>query len=199
VRAAGINNYLKGFYSFRNKYREGLQAVVSDLKGEYSLSLVSGDNDSEKSNLKKFFEDDNMFFNQSYADKLNYIKMLQRKGKKVLMIGDGLNDAAALKQSDVGISISEDSTNFSPACDAILDASEFSKIGKFIKFTKSITKLTKLSASISLFYILIGLCFASQGILPVMVSAILIPLISLMTIIFEFGSTYFLARIGNLE
>ena len=44
------------------------------------------------------------------------------------MIGDGLNYAGALKQSDVGIAISEDTNNFSPASDIILESESFSKI-----------------------------------------------------------------------
>ena len=48
------------------------------------------------------------------------------------MIGDGLNDAGALTQSDIGIAVSDDTNNFSPACDAILDGSSFTKIPAFI-------------------------------------------------------------------
>jgi P-type Cu+ transporter len=60
--------------------------------------------------------------------KIQYIETLQKQGKNVMMIGDGLNDSGALAQSNIGISISENVNVFSPACDGILDASQFQKL-----------------------------------------------------------------------
>ncbi|HNQ00274.1 MAG TPA: HAD-IC family P-type ATPase, partial [Bacteroidia bacterium] len=107
----------RGYFSFKNQYREGLEPLVMKLKNRmYELVVLSGDNDSELPYLKKVFgKDARIVFRQSPADKLNTIQELQRQGKEVLMIGDGLNDAGALKQSNVGISISDDINNFSPA------------------------------------------------------------------------------------
>ncbi|NMB81929.1 MAG: HAD-IC family P-type ATPase, partial [Ignavibacteria bacterium] len=117
-----IDNNDTGYFIISNKYRDGLKEIISRLEKEYELSLLSGDNDSEREKLRDFFADDKeLHFKQSPHEKLDYINNLQKNGKKVLMIGDGLNDAGALKQSDVGISISDNINNFSPACDGILD------------------------------------------------------------------------------
>ncbi len=62
-----------------------------------------------------------LHFNQSPLDKLGFIRD-SRSGKTVMMVGDGLNDAGALKQSDVGVAVVEDAGRFSPASDVILDA-----------------------------------------------------------------------------
>ena len=87
--------------------------------------MLSGDNDGEKENLLKIFKNESqLHFKQSPQDKLNFVKQLQLDKNKVLMIGDGLNDAGALSQSDVGISVTEDISNFTPACDAILDSKQ---------------------------------------------------------------------------
>src|SRR5690606_5277223 len=102
-----------------------LDRLLKKLKqNNYEIHLLSGDNDSEKNYLQKQFPEISSYsFNQKPSDKLAYIKQLQLQGKKVMMVGDGLNDAGALAQSDVGISVSEDVNVFTPASDAIIDAS----------------------------------------------------------------------------
>jgi len=135
-----------------------------------------------------------MFFKQSPHDKLSYIEALQNKNEKVLMIGDGLNDAGALKKSNVGISIAEDINNFSPACDGILDAQSFKNLSKFIKFSKTSKNIIILSFIISFMYNIIGLSFAVQGILSPVISAILMPLSSISVVIFATITTNLMAK-----
>ena len=99
------------------------------------------------------------------------------------MLGDGLNDAGALAQSDVGISISEDTNNFSPACDAILDASNFHQIPKYMSFAKKAIWTVKVSMIISLLYNVVGLSFAIQGLLSPLFSSILMPTSSITVVL----------------
>jgi Cu+-exporting ATPase len=137
-----------------------------------------------------------MYFDQKPEDKLKFIAKLQGNGKKVMMVGDGLNDAGALRQSDVGISISENINVFSPACDAILDASRFEALPEFIKLSKRGMQIIKWSLIISLMYNLIGLGFAVSGHLAPVVAAILMPLSSISIVIFTSVTTrYFGSRI----
>jgi Cu+-exporting ATPase len=144
--------------------------------------------------MKIFATDKNMRFNQSPEEKLFYIKSLQEKGKKVLMVGDGLNDAGALKQSDVGITISDDIYNFSPACDAILDASVFNNTKKFLEFSKFSIKVIIASFVFSLVYNIIGLTFAVNAMLTPVIAAILMPVSSISVVLFAIISTNLYAR-----
>lgn len=190
-----INSKPSGYFIFSNRYREGLKELVSSLETEYEFSLLSGDNESEKSKLLNFFADEKeLHFSQSPHDKLNYITKLQGRGKKVLMIGDGLNDAGALKQSDVGISISDNINNFSPACDGILDSNSFKRLADIILFSKKSRKVIIASFILSFIYNIIGLSFAVTGTLSPIIAAILMPVSSISVVVFTTISINFIAR-----
>jgi Cu+-exporting ATPase len=190
-----FDSKVKGYFVISNKYRVGLQKLISELEKNYELTLLSGDNVNEKIKLQKFFPDEKeLHFKQSPHDKLEYINKLQNSGKKVLMIGDGLNDAGALKQSDVGISISDDINNFSPACDGILDSQSFARFGDFIKFSIRSRRIIIASFVLSFIYNLIGLTFAVSGTLSPIIAAILMPISSISVVVFTTISINFIAR-----
>ncbi|MEP6259965.1 MAG: heavy metal translocating P-type ATPase metal-binding domain-containing protein [Gillisia sp.] len=189
------NNEYKGKFIFYNEYRDGVSKVFKDLEDHYSLSILSGDNEGEKERLMEILPaKTQFFFNQKPKDKLNYIKSLQEKGMSTIMVGDGLNDAGALAQSEVGIAVSENVNVFSPACDAILDASKFDKLYEFIKAAKSSMTIIKISIVLSFLYNIIGLYFAVTGQLSPIIAAILMPLSSISIIVFATISTNLIGR-----
>ncbi|WP_103069429.1 heavy metal translocating P-type ATPase [Aquimarina sediminis] len=174
------NQQYKGRYVFHNQYRKGVKKVFNQLFKDYKLAILSGDNDGEKEYLKQILpKDTSLSFNQKPDDKLNYIKSLQYNNQKVIMVGDGLNDAGALAQSDVGISVSENVNVFSPACDAILDASKFDKISTYLDISKRTIRIIKSSFVLSFLYNCVGLYFAVTGQLSPVIAAILMPLSSI--------------------
>ena len=190
-----INEEYFGYFQLENSYRKGLSSIIVKLRQYYKLNLISGDNDSELENLKNFFGNTSEFlFNKSPEEKLEYIKSLQQKGETTLMIGDGLNDAGALKQSDVGISISEDVNTFSPACDAILDAKVFEKLPNFIGYCKSSITIIITSFAISFAYNIVGLLFAVSGMLSPVFAAILMPISSITVVVFVTLATNIVAK-----
>jgi len=189
------NEKIIGYFEMGNVYRSGFENVMTDLDQAYELHLLSGDNDNEKERLEKYFgKVAYMHFNQSPKDKLDYVKGLQGQGKKVLMIGDGLNDAGALRQSQAGISISDDIYHFSPACDAIMDADIFSTLSRIIRFTKTTRYIVLLGFTLSFIYNIVGLSFAVSGYLTPLVSAILMPLSSATVVVFAVLATTLMGR-----
>ena len=172
-----INEVYYGKFVFNNQYREGLEALFKNLSTNYQIMVLSGDNEGERTTLEQLLpKGTELIFNQKPEQKLEFIKNLQENGKNVMMVGDGLNDAGALAQSNVGISISENVNVFSPACDAILDAGEFQKLNYFLKLSKNSITTIKMSFALSLLYNVVGLSFAITGNLLPLVAAIIMPL-----------------------
>ncbi len=189
------NNVYKGKFTFYNSYRTGLSKLFNKFKAHFDLVILSGDNEGEYENLKKILPaKTKLIFNQKPEDKLNYIKYHQDEGAKILMLGDGLNDAGALAQSNVGIALSENVNVFSPACDAILDASQFDKLYDYIKISKAAIKIIKWSFLLSFIYNTLGLYFAVTGQLKPVIAAILMPLSSISVVIFTTLATNLVGR-----
>ena len=175
-----INDNYKGYFEIVHPYREGLDEMVSKLKKKYRLHVLSGDNDAEKSTLQQIFGNDTVInFSVTPQGKLEYIKALQKKGANVLMIGDGLNDAGALMQANVGIAVSENSAQFSPACDAIIDASSLNKLPSILKYTRMSKVNISIGFVVSILYNIIGISLAVQGKISPVVAAILMPVSSI--------------------
>ncbi|MEQ8703247.1 MAG: heavy metal translocating P-type ATPase metal-binding domain-containing protein [Phaeodactylibacter sp.] len=190
-----INGQIRGAFRLENHFRTGLWEVVSYFARHARLFLLSGDNDRERSLLAPAFEGKGeMHFRQSPQDKLQFVRKLQAQKENVMMLGDGLNDAGALKQSDAGIVVAEDTNNFTPACDAILDAARFDQLPNFLEFARRSIHLVYYAYGFALVYNLIGLSFAVQGALSPIVAAILMPLSSISIVLFGTLSSNLMAR-----
>ncbi|HET9823687.1 MAG TPA: heavy metal translocating P-type ATPase metal-binding domain-containing protein [Chitinophagaceae bacterium] len=186
---------LFGSFHFENHYRRSIDLLIKDLKENYTLSVISGDNNSERKNLQVLLGHDTpIFFGQKPEDKLQFVKQLQENGHSVMMIGDGLNDAGALRQSNVGIAVAEQTNNFTPASDAIIEAKQLPKLNRFISLCKANKNIVMASFVLSIVYNIIGLSFAVQGTLSPLIAAILMPSSSLSILLITFGSSNFLAR-----
>lgn len=185
---------VKGRFVFKNTYRDGMSQIFEELGTDLELGILSGDNDGEKEQLQKVLPaKTKMMFDQKPENKLEYIKSLQ-ENHKVLMVGDGLNDAGALAQSDVGLAVSENINVFSPACDGILDASKLRMLPKFITLSKKSIRIIKMSFLLSLCYNIVGLYFAVTGQLQPVIAAILMPLSSISIVVFTTLATNYLGK-----
>jgi Cu+-exporting ATPase len=188
-------NYM-GYLSYQRTWREGAAPFMDWAKSKGETYILSGDNDNEKEKLSQYFNIpiENMYFKQTPTDKLAFIKSLQLKGRKVFMLGDGLNDAGALRQANFGMVISENQNNFTPASDAILAASKLDKLAAYLTYAIKSKKLVYLAYGFALIYNAIGLYFAVQGALSPVVAAILMPTSSITVVIWGLSTTTYFAR-----
>lgn len=191
-----FDDKVPGRFTVRNQYREGFATLMQDLGAAFPISVLSGDNNSEATFLKSVLgANATIRFRQQPEDKLRFIRELQEtKGHSVLMVGDGLNDAGALKQSTTGIAITEGNNNFTPASDGIMDAARFSSLGRFIALAKSGRRIIMASFVLSVLYNIIGLFFALQGTLSPVIAAILMPASSISIILLTYGMTEWMAK-----
>jgi len=194
-----IENKTYGYFKICNHFRESIPALINSLGYTHKISVISGDNASSRIYLNRIVPvNAELLFDQKPENKLEYIKKLQASGKKVMMVGDGLNDAGALKQSDVGIAVTEDSNSFTPASDGIMAAAKLNRLKEFIDLCVSNRRIVMASFVLSIVYNIIGIFFAVQGALTPMVAAILMPSSSLSILLITFGTSNLLARMRRM-
>jgi Cu+-exporting ATPase len=194
-----IDGTIRGSFEINRYFRPGTAGLIRHFSNKYPLYLLSGDNDRDRPLLIPMFgADERLKFSQSPHDKLQFIRALQSEKGRVMMLGDGLNDAGALQQSDIGIVLAEDTNNFTPACDAILQASSFHRLPDFVEFTRRSTHLVYYAYALAFVYNIIGLSFAVQGLLSPVVAAILMPASSITIVVFGMLASNRLAGRMNL-
>jgi Cu+-exporting ATPase len=190
-----IDGEFRRAFVFSSSLRPATEELLKELGRHYELALLSGDNARECERFRALFgKDARLYFNQSPLEKLGFIRDLQQQGRTVMMIGDGLNDAGALKQSDVGVAVVENIGAFSPASDVILAAHEVTRLPDLLRLARRATTIVRISFGISGLYNLIGVAFAAAGMLSPVICAVLMPVSSISVVLFACGATQWTAR-----
>lgn len=194
-----IQQEYKGCFIVKQEFRPHLKSLLSTLAKSFKLKMLSGDTDKDRVVLREMFPAQaSLSFQQSPHQKLSAILDLQKEGGKVMMLGDGLNDAGALKQSDFGIALTDNINNFTPGCDAILKGSTLNLLPNFIQLSKDGLKVIKISFAIAIAYNCIGLFYAVQGTLYPLLAAILMPISTITIISFTTLATRIFAKKNKL-
>lgn len=190
-----IDGELKGRFSISNELRPGIEHLLQNLGNNLQLGLLSGDHAGAEAQMRSILPvNASLHFKQDPEAKLIYIKQLQQDHHKVAMVGDGLNDAGALRQANVGIAITDDLAAFTPSSDAILSGKSMAYLPEFIQLSKDALRIVKQSFIISFAYNAIGISFAVSGHLSPLVAAILMPLSSVSVVLFTTAEVSLKAR-----
>ncbi|MBK7754605.1 MAG: heavy metal translocating P-type ATPase [Flavobacteriales bacterium] len=172
-----IGGLHRGHFSIRKRARNGIADAVTHLRERMRVALLTGDRQVD-TDLGAAFKDALVRTGCSPVDKSNAVKAEQERGHRVLMVGDGLNDAGALAQSDVSITVTETSAALTPASDAIMDARSIVQLPHFLRMARRARRIVIASLFISLCYNITGVSFAVSGHLTPLIAAILMPLSS---------------------
>jgi Cu+-exporting ATPase len=190
-----INGKPAGRFTFTNEYRAHMPAMIRQLQQTHRLAVLSGDKPGERVRLQQLFGAGALlYFNHSPDDKRQVVEQLQHNGQRVMMIGDGLNDAVSLKQADVGMAICSDNSTFTPASDAILHGSSLHLLPAFIRLCRYNRYIVWTSFVVSILYNMIGLYYAVQGNLKPLTAAILMPASTLSIVLLTYSLSDLLAR-----
>lgn len=187
-----IDGSYRGKFVLGSSFRADIFDTLKTLAKRYNVYVVSGDSEKDAETLKSNVPElSGVYFRQSPQDKKEFIESLRNSGKNVLMIGDGLNDAGALKTADSGIAISEDIFRFTPGSDAIIDANALSKLPKLLDAARFAKTVLLICYIFSVIYNAIGLTFAISGELTPLVAAILMPISSITIVFISTAATMF--------
>jgi Cu+-exporting ATPase len=190
-----IDGRRRGAFALAGALRPETDRLLRQLGMSYELALLSGDHEKERGLFTALLGPKaRLHFNQSPLDKLGFIRRLQQSGRTVMMVGDGLNDAGALRQSDAGVAVVESIHAFSPASDVILAAGMVPRLAEILRFARQSKRVVQASFAISALYNFVGVAIAAQGLLAPVVCAILMPVSSVTVVAFACGMTTWAGR-----
>lgn len=180
-----INGKLAGYFSISPSFREDVDKLNQRIKSlNISQHLISGDTEREDEAISSLLYFDSKKYHVTPPEKKDIIKSIQKGNEHVLMIGDGLNDAGALLQADIGVAVSDDVNYFVPACDVIMDGKSVKYLDKLLRFSKINMRIIRYGFILSFVYNIVGLSFAISGTLSPIIAAILMPLSSITVVAF---------------
>ncbi len=185
------NNKTIGTVRMTHTLRNEIANTLNTINKQQRQTILSGDPQPfEQQILQALPKNCDAHHGLSPQQKKNYIEQFQQSGEKVMMIGDGLNDAGALESAEVGMAITESAHSFSPACDVILESNNIGIIPEIMRYAQTHQRIVRWSFGISLLYNFIGLSIAVQGELNPFIAAVLMPLSSVTIMAFTTGMAY---------
>lgn len=156
---------------------ESIQLIEKLRKEKIETYMLTGDNERTAKVIAKKLNIDNVIAEVSPEDKYKKVKELQEKGKKVAMVGDGINDSPALAQADVGLAIGSGTDIAIESADIVLMNKNIEVILTAIRLSRATIKNIKENLFWAFFYNTCGIPIAG-GILYLLTGHLLNPMIA---------------------
>jgi Cu+-exporting ATPase len=173
--------------------RRRMASAISDLRRRYRICLLSGDAPRDARRWSRLFGGQ-VRFRLSPDTKLDAVRARQAGGERVLMVGDGLNDAGALAAAEVGFAVSDDTACLVPACDGVIRGDRLPALAGVLSYARLARRVITIAFAVSVAYNAIGIALALAGRLTPLATAILMPVSSLTVIGLSAGLMRFGAR-----
>ena len=191
--AVAIDGRLRGWARLAAPARRGIESALARLSCTTTVWLLSGDDGADADDWAPFFGG-RVRFRQSPDDKLAFVEARRRAGARVLMIGDGLNDAGALAAADAGLAVSDDTACLVPACDAVIGGDAVPRLPALLAIARRARQVIVLCFAVSVVYNVLGLGLALTGRLTPLATAVLMPVSSLTVIGLAAGAMRWIGR-----
>ena len=147
--------------------KESSRKAIRELKNlGYELIMLTGDNERTAEAIRKDLAIDKKFAQVLPQDKDKVVRKLQKEGKKVTMVGDGINDAPALARADIGVAIASGTDIAIDSCDVVLIRNSLLDLVESIKLSQMTIKIIKENLFWAFFYNIILIPIAAGFLYP---------------------------------
>ena len=164
-----VDGRIAGIISVSDAIKESSKGAIETLKSQgIHVVMLTGDNRNVAETIGKQAAVDEIIAEVLPEDKANIVASLQKKGAKVMMVGDGINDAPALTQADVGCAIGNGSDIAIEAGDIVLMKSDLADVPAAIRLSRLTIRNIKQNLFWAFLYNTIGIPLAAGVLYPVM-------------------------------
>ncbi|MDB2705636.1 heavy metal translocating P-type ATPase [Pseudomonadota bacterium] len=178
-----IDGVIAGLIGLADELRPDATEMICNLQSQnINITVLSGDRHAVVSAITKPFGDINRFAEVLPKDKAEIIKNMQQQGEIVAMVGDGVNDAPALIQADVGIALASGTDVSIESADIVLSHNELNRVAESRQLASRTLRAVRQNISLSITYNIIMVPLAMMALVDPLVAALTMPISSLLVI-----------------